>query len=352
MNRQHLEAQADQLQALLHQPNRPVQVTGGNVTPRWVQFLVIDTTEPHVQRFAREIATLLHVSDVRVSARGDVVRIDVPRSDPQPLRLLDICRRIPPQRIPANTAVLGIADDGAPLLTRLPAGSVRDVLIAGTTGAGKTSLLHSIGYSLALINPRRTLQLALIGDGLHPLSGLPHLLQPFNPRPDALLNQLVGLLKSRQQQNSSTPLIVVLIDELDHLTDFQLTQVIQLVQLGWPLGLIVVAATAKPSSPRLHHTVLQSWPVRIVGRTASVEDALVASQQIDSGAERLSGTGDFLAASELGLIRFAGAYISLNELQDGSAAIASGQTYTDWHSRQAPTARPRSSAGNALLFQG
>ena len=58
-----------------------------------------------------------------------------------------------------------------------------------------------------------------------------------------------------------------------------------------------------------------NFPVRLVGRVMSSEDARVAAGIGGTGAERLSGHGDFLAISAEGTLRFQAAYISRNELQ-------------------------------------
>src|SRR3990172_759767 len=82
------------------------------------------------------------------------------RPPPDPVPLLALCRRLP--AVPLGTAVLGIADDGAPLLLRLPSPDVAHVLVAGTTGSGKTALAQAIVLSLALAHRRSQLQLVLI----------------------------------------------------------------------------------------------------------------------------------------------------------------------------------------------
>ena len=133
MQRRELEAKADAIEMVLHQHKAPARVTGGHVTPRWVQFLL--QTSPgvkisRVESLSREIAVALGAPTARVTTQGNAVRIEVPRSDPQPLKLLPLCARIPPSRIPFGTAVLGLADDGAPLLVRLPSPDVAHVLMA------------------------------------------------------------------------------------------------------------------------------------------------------------------------------------------------------------------------------
>src|SRR5512143_2558335 len=110
MQRQQLELQADRIEMVLRDYKAPARVTGGNVTPRWVQFLL--QTAPgikvnKVESLSREIALALGAPNARVTTQGGAVRIDVPRTDPQPVKLLNLCARLPSSRIPFGTAVLG-----------------------------------------------------------------------------------------------------------------------------------------------------------------------------------------------------------------------------------------------------
>src|SRR3989337_1460917 len=142
--RQIFEMQADRIEMVLAQHKAPARVAGGIVTPRWLQFHLdpaLGTRLSRVESLAEEIALALGSASVRVSRQGATMQIDVPRSDAQPVRLLEVCRRLP--TVPLGTAVLGIADDGAPLLLRLPSPDVAHVLVAGTTGSGKTALAQA-----------------------------------------------------------------------------------------------------------------------------------------------------------------------------------------------------------------
>src|SRR3990172_6014702 len=100
--RQMLELQADRIEMVLAHHKAPARVAGGVVTPRWVQF---------------HLAPALGAPQVRVSRHGAALHLEVPRAHPEPVRLLDLCRRLP--AVPLGTAVLGIADDAAPLLLPL-----------------------------------------------------------------------------------------------------------------------------------------------------------------------------------------------------------------------------------------
>lgn len=338
MQRQELEMKADQIEMVLHQYKAPGRVTGGNVTPRWIQFLL--QTAPgvrlnRVESLSREIALALGSQTARVTTQGNAVRIDVPRTDPQPVKLLGLCGRIPTERVPAGTALLGLADDGAPLLIRLPSPEVAHVLVAGTTGSGKTALLQSMIASLALLNHRKQLQFVLIDPksrAFDPLKSLPHLLnKEIVTQPDravAALQNLIQVMEQRDQTHAVEPRVVVVIDELADLVQTGgpgvLDHLSRLVQRGREAGIHVIAATQKPSSAVIGSVVKANFPVRLIGRVVSVDDARVAAGIGGTNAEKLTGSGDFIAVTGPGIIRFQAAYVSVNELQNLTRQLASG----------------------------
>ena len=139
--RQKLEFQADRIEAVLAVHKVTARVTGGTVTPRWVRFQVLPALGARISRIkglSEELAAALDTSNCRISRRGAAVTVEVPRDDPQPVRLLPLYRQLAsgeaPSTTPPITAILGLAEDGAPLLIRLPSPDVAHVLVAGTTG--------------------------------------------------------------------------------------------------------------------------------------------------------------------------------------------------------------------------
>ena len=340
--RQLLELQADRIELVLAQHKAPARVAGGVVTPRWVQFHLnpaLGTRLNRVQALADELALALGARQVRISRHGAALQVEVPRPDPQPVRLLDLCRRLP--AVPLGTAVLGLADDGAPLLLRLPSPDVAHVLVAGTTGSGKTALVQALVLSLALAHRRSQLQVVLLdpkGRAFAPLADLPHLLRPVVVAPAeaaAVLRELVGVMESRDRLSAAgegahdTPRLVVVIDEL---ADLALTggkgvleALGRLAQRGREAGLHVIACTQKPATSVLGSVTKANFPVRLVGRVTSLEDARVATGLGGSGAERLSGRGDFLAVSGAGMTRFQAAFIAPDEISGVVSRLQTGQ---------------------------
>lgn len=337
MQRRELEFKADAIEMVLHEHKAPARVTGGHVTPRWVQFLL--QTNPgvkisRVESLSREIAVALGAPNARVTTQGNAVRIEVPRTDPQPLKLFPLCARIPPSRIPFGTAVLGLADDGAPLLIRLPSPDVAHVLLAGTTGSGKTALMQTIIMSLALLQHRRQMQFVLIdpkGRAFEPMADLPHLLRPIVTQPDQAvqaLHDLVNLMEQRDRSRVTDPRVIVAIDELADLVQTGGPAILEslgrLVQRGREAGIHVIGATQKPSSAVIGPLIKANFPVRLVGHVVSAEDARVAAGVGGTNAERLTGRGDFVAVYGPGLIRFQAAYVSAGEIQTSVDQLSQG----------------------------
>jgi S-DNA-T family DNA segregation ATPase FtsK/SpoIIIE len=343
--RQKLEFQADRIEAVLTLHKVAARVTGGTVTPRWVRFQVLPAVGTKISRIkglSEELAAALDTSSCRVSRRGAAVTVEVPRNDPQPVRLLPLYRQLTgssPDRgmndgacpsIPPATAILGLAEDGTPLLIRLPSPDVAHILVAGTTGSGKTVLLQTMILSLALANRPPHLSLMLLDPKRHAFDlfeGLPHLARPViwdTEESTEALHSLVRLMERRTTGSGlaadGRPSVVVVIDELADLLmvggkalQWALTR---LTQRGREAGIHVVAATQKPTAAVLGPLVKANFPVRLVGRVTSSGDARTATGWSGTGAERLLGRGDFLAVAEGRVTRFQAAHVSPQEIRE------------------------------------
>jgi S-DNA-T family DNA segregation ATPase FtsK/SpoIIIE len=122
--------------------------------------------------------------------------------------------------------------------------------------------------------------------------------------------------------------VVVVIDELADLLmvggkDVQ-RALTRLTQRGREAGIHVIAATQKPTTAVLGPLVKANFPVRLVGRVTSVEDARTATGWSGTGAERLMGRGDFLAVAEGRVIRFQAAHVSPAEIQEVVRRLGNG----------------------------
>jgi S-DNA-T family DNA segregation ATPase FtsK/SpoIIIE len=350
--RKKLEFQADRIEAVLSLHKIPARVTGGTVTPRWVRFQVLPAVGAKISKIrglSEELAAALDARNCRVSRRGAAVAVEIPRDDPQAVRLLLLLRQLEggerkEDRIPAVTAILGIAEDGAPLLIRLPSPDVAHILVAGTTGSGKTTLLQSMILSLAVFNTApgdqfrdsgSELSLLLLdpkGHAFAPFEGLPHLARPVIRDVEEATEALQSLVRLMERRScsptppggdyppSGQPRIVLVIDELADLLMVGGKRIQQaltrLTQRGREAGIHVIAATQKPTAAVLGSLIKANFPVRLVGRVTSAEDARTATGWSGTGAERLLGRGDFLAVAEGRAIRFQAAHITREEIRE------------------------------------
>jgi S-DNA-T family DNA segregation ATPase FtsK/SpoIIIE len=356
MKRQLLEYQANRIEAVLASNKVPARVTGGSVAPRWIRFQVLPALGARVNKvkgLAEEMALALGCDTCRISRQGGLIAVEIPRPDPQPVRLLPLqdrlvkaakqsgARRQNVRRvldhtvrrgIPFGTAVLGLADDGTPLLIRLPSPQVAHILIAGTTGSGKSALAQTIITSLASTHRPSQISFILIDPkrrAFGSLAGLPHLLRPMLTEPDTAahtLDLLIELMLERDREGrfpasggqSGDPRIVVVIDELADLLMMSgkktIEAITRLSQRGREAGIHLIACTQKPASEVMGSLAKANFPVRLVGRVTSPEDAKVATGYGGTGAERLVGPGDFIAVTGGQLRRFQAAFVSTQEV--------------------------------------
>lgn len=350
MQQQQLNYQANQIEMVLASYRLPGRVCGGVVTPRLLRFQFIPQLGTRLSRLkalSEEIALSLGVSSCHIYRQEGAIQIDIPRENNTPVRLLPLCARLP--TVPPCAPVLGLDAEGFPLLLSLPSPEVSHVLVSGMTGSGKTALARAMITSLALRNHQRGLQLVLIDlkrRGFGVFRQLPHLLVPVVEEADAavtVLRRLQAEMERRDAERITQPRIAIFIDELAELmmagsseVEFTLTR---LMQRGREAGLHVVACTQKPLAQVIGSLVKANFPVRVVGKVASAEDARVASGIAGSGAEALAGRGDFVVIAGGRQIRLQGALITeaeirqvIHSLRRPAAARSPGGT-SSWTNR-------------------
>jgi S-DNA-T family DNA segregation ATPase FtsK/SpoIIIE len=336
-----LHFQADRIEVVLASHKVPARVTGGKVTARLVRYYLttpLGVKVRQVAALAEELALSLGVPTCRVYRQEGRLQVEVPRADGQVVRLVEVCRQLAGQGrrcVPPVTAVLGVDGEGIPLLLRLPSPNVAHVLIAGTTGSGKTALARAMVTSLAMFNSQRELQVVLVdpkGRGLMGLGVLPHLLVPVVRRVEEakeVLERLVGEMERRDEEGRSEPRLVVVLDELADLVQVGGRevegQVRRLTQRGREAGVHVVGCTQKPAASVIGGLVKSNFPVRIVGRVVSPEDAKVATGLAGSGAERLQGEGDFVLVARGQVTRMQAAFVGAAEVKDLVPALGASR---------------------------
>jgi DNA segregation ATPase FtsK/SpoIIIE, S-DNA-T family len=339
------ELQAARIESVLNAHKVPARVWQATVTPRFIRFDVttaLGTRVNKVSSLAEELAFSLGARMTRVYREGGVLHVEVPRETPRTVDLLALCGKL--QKVPPDCAVLGVDEGGVPLLLRIDSPDVAHVMVAGTTGSGKTAVLRTLLLSLAMHNHPGQLQLVLIdpkGRGLAPLAGLPHVWQNQGIVQDMAdvaqtLQALVTEMTQRDVARRSRPRIVIGIDELADLLTVGGKPVAEaltrLTQRGREAGLHVVAATQKPAATLVGSLVKANFPVRLVGSVVSPEDAKVAAGVASTGAERLLGRGDFLLVAKGQTIRFQAAYAGSGQMTVIVARVrAGGRRRRSWH---------------------
>ena len=303
---------AERIEQVLQERGAPASVVGGRVLPSFVEFLLkpsAGTRVGQVQSLRPDIALAVGNNNLRIAQSGSHLAIQIGREAHQPVSFAALMARA--QVNHPYSALLGMSQDGAPLLARLTAPSVSHWLVAGATGSGKTTLVQAAIASMAMrlrpsefgvvmIDPKATLNRSFI----QALSR--HLLLPVAGTPEAavaVLRQVTnGALEKRLASGGmSTPLIVVYVDELATLCTDAREAVIEpltrLTQIGREAAIHVIACTQYPSSKAITPQLKSNLTLRLVGRVASVEDARVAAGAAGTGAERLGNAGDFIAVA-------------------------------------------------------
>ena len=330
----YLEYQADRVETVLATHQVPGRVTGGTVGPRQIRFNLDPAPQVRVsavKRLAEDLALALRVPQLRVDRGTEGVVLSFANPQPRDVRLLDLVEEVVP--VPVSTVVLGLTEEGAPLLARLASPDVAHILIAGTTGSGKSVLLRTIGASLMLTHRVKTLRMVCIdpkGRTFRGFGGARHLQR----KPVAGMGEVREVLRSlvrtmevrdrrgEQVDGRGTPRIVVLIDELAELVmgggQMVVEQLTRLVQRGRETGIHIVGATQHPSSAILSSVIRANFPLRLVGKVTSAQDARVASGRAGTGAHLLGGRGDFMAVNGgAAPLRFQAADISEKEIKRG-----------------------------------
>jgi len=334
--RRRLDYQADKLEQVLAAYKAPARVQGGMVTPRLIRFNLLPargTKVSAIANLAEELAMSLGAPSARVSRRRGQIELEIPRDEPGMIKFDAVFDSI--TDTPPGTAVLGIDDEGAPLLLRIPSPEVAHALICGTTGSGKTVLARTMILSLARFHSVQDLGLVLIdpkGRGYGPLEGLPHLARPLATTPAeamGVLKWLVRLMEKRDRESASSPRLVCFIDELADLmlvagSDIE-RLLTRLTQRGRSAGIHVVACTQKPTAAVIGSLVKSNFPVRIVGSVVSPEDAKVATGIKQTGAEKLLGRGDFLLVLKGSTHRFQAAFASQEAIDQLVAKLRGGR---------------------------
>lgn len=303
-----------------------------------------------IMSLSDDIALSMKAQSVRILAPipgKDRVGIEVPNTQGSFVYLKEVFASKEFQETDtALTLALGKDITGRPIITDLD--DMPHLLIAGTTGSGKTVCVNSLILSLLFKSSPTELKFVMIDPKmveLMPFNGLPHLLCPVvtdSKKAYTALNWVVGEMEERyrllskasarnieayNEKQEKLPYIIVIVDEFADLMTVARDQteraVQRLAQLSRAVGIHLILATQRPSVNVITGVIKANLPARISFKVASKVDSRTVLDM--NGADKLLGKGDmlFLRPGESRPIRIQGTLISDEEIERVVAFIKS-----------------------------
>ena len=318
----------------------PAKVIGYRVGPTVTQFAVepgfIEKTNQNgtinqqkvrvsqISNLSKDLALALGAERLRIQAPvpgHSYVGIEVPNELSAVVRLRAILESEAFQKL-ASPLALAIGRDVSGSAVVADLGRMPHMLIAGTTGSGKSVCIAAITTCLAMNNSPSDLRMVMLDPKMVELvrfNGLPHLHGKVETDPTRMIAVLQWSLaemdtryklmegancrdletynrKMQRKKQATIPRIVILIDELADLmmadpdqTEFSL---VRLAQMARATGIHLVVATQRPSTNVVTGLIKANFPARMAFTVASSVDSRVILDT--SGAETLLGRGDLL----------------------------------------------------------
>ena len=342
-----IQANAEIIKDTFGQFNIDVDMGEVRVGPTITQFSLKPAKGVKLTRItslSNDLALALAAHPIRIEAPipgKSLVGIEVPNQQAALVTCKELFESTEFTRRPHNMMLaLGKDVGGKVWIADLP--RMPHLLVAGTTGSGKTVCINTIIMSLLYQNTAETLRFIMVDPKrveLTLLNGIPHLLTPVITNVQKTVNALkwtIGEMERRFEvlaQNACRdiasyntkhpgnimPHIVFIIDELADLMASAANDVeagiIRIAQMARAVGIHLVVATQRPSVDVITGLMKANIPARIAFSVASVIDSRTI---LDSpGAEKLLGRGDMLfQTAELSKpVRIQGALISEEEVK-------------------------------------
>ena len=336
-------------------PAQVVEISRGpTITQFGVEPLFVETrsgrTRVRVSKIASladDLALALAAPRIRIQAPvpgHSYVGIEVPNDEMALVALRDILESETFQRNKTSLRfALGQDVAGHPITANLE--NMPHLLIAGTTGSGKSVCVNSILTAFLINNTPNDLRLILVDPKRVELTGyndVPHLLAPVVVEMDRIVGALQWMTREmdkryhefakvgsrnitdynarmKLQGGKKLPFYLIVIDELADLMmiapDETERTITRLAQLARATGIHMILATQRPSVDVVTGLIKANFPARIAFAVASGVDSRVILDQ--PGAERLLGRGDMLyqAPDAPAPARLQGVFVSDHEIQ-------------------------------------